>query len=165
MQDISKQYGWSWQFETTLGLAAHSYAESGAHGIPPINPQQKLGGIYLHLLIAFTLQRKHDYHQREGYVFFARICQGSHATCALPYTESHCKTADQTVSETSLVTERHRDVQMWFLGKSLEHHLNSLFSGKLEMKLFNSAELSNKLRHAYLQSLAQDGTIPHAAIL
>lgn len=69
MQDISKQYGWSWQFETTLGLAAHSYAESGAHGIPPINPQQKLGGIYLHLLIAFTLQRKHDYHQREGYVF------------------------------------------------------------------------------------------------
>lgn len=40
----------------------------------------------------------------------------------------------------------------------------SLFSGKTGDEDFNSAKLSNEFRHAYLQSLAQDGRIPHTVI-
>lgn len=57
------------QFKTTLILAAHSDAKPGAHRTPPSNPWQKLGGIYLELLIAFSLWRKCDSHQCEDHAF------------------------------------------------------------------------------------------------
>lgn len=165
VQDISRQHSWSWQFETILVLAAHSDAKPGAHQTPPSNPWQKQVGSYLELLIAFVLWRKCDPHQWEGYAFCQNISKESQAIIALLYTESHCKNAGQVASRTSPVMERHWDVQICILGKSSENHLNSLFSGKLDMKLFNSEKLSNKLSHAYLQPLAQDGKIPPTVIL
>lgn len=155
MQDISRQHSWSWQFETILVLAAHSDAKSGPHWIL----WQKLDGIYLELLNAFDLWRENMTLIR-SVIFLSHYVKGSRAAPALLYIQSHCHIAVKM--KTSPVMKRHQDVQIWFLGKSSENHLNSLFSGKkTKIKLFNSEKLCNKPRHAYPESLAQDGRISH----